>query len=352
VDIVAKPVRLSPRSRHLVNVARAAAAIYVVLHHVALIRGFPAPFSVFKHFGHQAVICFFLLSGFVIHANERHRVLLEPNRYILRRILRIYPALLVAMLISTLVVSDVEPTWAEALGNLVALQDVSGAAPGTRVGSFMGNIPLWSLSYELWFYLLYPFIMVIWTRSPHHTNLCLALLCPAVYALYIASPNHCFLMTSYFAIWWVGAMAAEAYDTGARTPRAILIPLAGLAATVFVASLPILWTTGSREVFPRLQVNHLLSALLLALFGLAPPGALAARLARLVPVGLAAGLASISYGLYVFHWPLLLQWPVATSGIGFAMAVILLLVVSWLVDRELARRLSWLSRSRTSSEAR
>jgi peptidoglycan/LPS O-acetylase OafA/YrhL len=159
-------------------------------------------------------------------------------------------------------------------------------------------------------------------------------------------------MTSYFAIWWVGAMAAEAYDTGARTPRAILIPLAGLAATVFVASLPILWTTGSREVFPRLQVNHLLSALLLALFGLAPPGALAARLARLVPVGLAAGLASISYGLYVFHWPLLLQWPVATSGIGFAMAVILLLVGSWLVDRELARRLSWLSRSRTSSEAR
>lgn len=338
-------VRLSAGSRHFVNVARACAALYVVIHHVELGRNFPFPFSIFKHFGHQAVIAFFLLSGFVIHANERHRVLVEPGRYALRRIFRIYPALIVAMALS---IAIVPAPWSlrEALGNLLALQDSIASTPGTWVGTFQNNAPLWSLSYELWFYLLYPLVMVAYARSVRVTHIGVGLLCGLSYALYIVHPNHFLVMTAYFASWWLGAMIAEAYGEGRRSIRAVALPAAGLAFTCIIAALPILHHRGANADYPILQLNHLFSALLFAILIFGPIGAAMSRALQLVPVGLAATAASVSYGLYVFHWPLLLEWQLSMTPAGLVIASLVLLAAAWLFDRELSKPLSRLASRR------
>ena len=51
----------------------------------------------------------------------------------------------------------------------------------------------------------------------------------------------------------------------------------------------------------------------------------------------AAFAASISYGLYVFHFPLLVQWDFAQTPFGLAVAAVLLLVISVVGDRYLER---------------
>lgn len=328
-------VRLSQRSSHLMSVARACAALYVVIHHVALARDFSFPFSIFKHFGHQAVIAFFLMSGFLIHANERHRVLREPMRYALRRGARVYPALIVALAISIFIVSG-KWSYSDLFGNLFALQDTIATTPGTLVGTFKGNSPLWSLSYELWFYLLYPFVMLISVRNSKVAHIVVGAACVLSYVIYIIYPNHFLVMTTYFASWWAGAAVAEAYGSGKRDVRSILLPLLALAATCVIATLPMLWKHGPQSEYPALQANHLWSALLFTAAVFSPLGVYLAKFAKAIPVRVATTLASISYGLYVFHWPILVQWRVAQNDAGFTLAVVVLLAVSWLCDRELS----------------
>jgi peptidoglycan/LPS O-acetylase OafA/YrhL len=68
--------KLSARLSASLDVARAIAACYVVLHHVANARGWSNGPGLVLRFGQEAVLIFFLLSGFVIFSNERTR--LEP----------------------------------------------------------------------------------------------------------------------------------------------------------------------------------------------------------------------------------------------------------------------------------
>ena len=126
--------------------------------------------GIFLRFGQPAVILFFLLSGFVIFANERHRAI-RPRGYFLRRLRRIYPPVLVAFVLSVVVVFDngdlrAQFSWRELLFNLLMLQDVGETKPGVITSSFLGNGPLWTLSYEVAFYLLFPFALAAWRRKP------------------------------------------------------------------------------------------------------------------------------------------------------------------------------------------
>ena len=98
-------------------------------------------------------MAFFLLSGFLIHANERHRLGSDRTAYLLRRGLRVYPTLLFAMGVSIVVASqqgelDQRFDTGELLCTLFALQDAAALKPGTICRPFMGNSPLWSLSYD------------------------------------------------------------------------------------------------------------------------------------------------------------------------------------------------------------
>jgi peptidoglycan/LPS O-acetylase OafA/YrhL len=150
-----------------------------------------ATLSASLDYSHHAVLLFFLLSGFCIHyrqakllstANEslKNRKLLDIRSFAWRRIKRLYPALLVALVLTTIldyVGLQINPGF---YAGQTAYQGLNTLArPDFSIPTVIGNLfmqgglivpplgnnaPLWSLAWEFWFYALYPAVLVLSTR--------------------------------------------------------------------------------------------------------------------------------------------------------------------------------------------
>lgn len=99
--------------------------------------------------GHEAVVLFFALSGMLVGGKLIERAVsgnLNLSSYFIDRFFRIYVPYFPILLISGLVASKSFDTQNFFI-NLAGLQGVYG-------GVFVWNNSLWSLSYEIWFYIL------------------------------------------------------------------------------------------------------------------------------------------------------------------------------------------------------
>ena len=130
---------------------RGAAALYVVFHHTIPheSRLFNVPVGHLMRFGQEAVILFFLLSGFVINYSFKLSRNKHFGNYFAKRFCRIYIPLIAVMLISYFTQSYeagefLGPDIPALLGNLFMLQDWALANPNVLVDPYMGNGPLWS----------------------------------------------------------------------------------------------------------------------------------------------------------------------------------------------------------------
>lgn len=347
------PWKVSTAQRNWLDVLRAGAALYVVAHHLGQHAGLEGGARLLLSFGQEAVMAFFLLSGFVVFANEENRVA-DLGGYAWRRIRRIYPPLLAAMLVSALVAAaagDMASAldWKRALGTLFAMQDASGLKPGVIIGPYGGNAPLWSLSYEVAFYALFPAVMALLRKNPANTGHVVGAVCGLLHASYFIYPNHFSLVGSYFAIWWTGAMCAHALRHGDRRTERFTAAIIWLFLIAAIAGLAtVIKGFAGPGVHPALMLRHFATAavmapLLLVLLRRAggPPPAVIRRPA--------AFLASISYGIYILHYPLLIQWSEAPGYPGLFGATLLLAALSWLSDRRL---LEWMRRVGPRSTAR
>lgn len=136
----------------------------------------------FTGLGHEAVMVFFVLSGFFISANVFRAFGNERwswNWYLGRRVTRLsvvlWPSLLIGLAfdaaglslfgtegpygggtgydhIIAVPVAD-RLDWTTFLGNAAYVQDIF-------VPTFGSNSPLWSLSFEFWYYMLFPCLLV------------------------------------------------------------------------------------------------------------------------------------------------------------------------------------------------
>ncbi|KXZ60582.1 Acyltransferase family protein [Microbacterium laevaniformans] len=279
---------------------------------------------------------FFLLSGFVIFANENHRVD-QFGRYYLRRLRRIYPPLLCAMAVSTILWLggwlQAAFSWSSFLGTLASLQDISFLKPGVIVDPYLGNDPLWSLSYEVAFYLLFPIVMAAWRRSITLTRWIVPVAAVVAYGLYLLSPNHFALVVAYFLTWWLGAMAAYLYGKDRLSLSRSMPELAGVVLLIAAAGVGI-WLYGFKGAgyFPFLMFRHFLVVAALYVVLLTPLRALLATLFSLTARP-AAQVASISYGLYVVHYPILVQTGAAQSPIWVLPALGATVIVAYIADR-------------------
>lgn len=134
----------------------------VVLYHIKFMEVGPQMLRrLIPSFGHEFVIVFFVLSGYVIAATvdrKRHHALTD---YALDRAARIYSVALPTLLLSTLVSLLL---WAAGMPGSGALQDIVWAAglnllflaQSWSLNAFPScNPPFWSLSYEVMYYVLY-----------------------------------------------------------------------------------------------------------------------------------------------------------------------------------------------------
>lgn len=163
-------------------------------------------------FGHQAVMVFFVLSGFFIAGSvldARRADRWSWRAYLLARATRLYVVLLPALLLGALLdglgmailhrdgfADGFAPryTWGAFLANALFLQGVRG------IPFFGSNGPLWSLSYEAWYYLLWP-LLVVAVMGPAPLRTRILAFAAGTLALVLVGPK----FTSYFLVWLLGA---------------------------------------------------------------------------------------------------------------------------------------------------
>jgi peptidoglycan/LPS O-acetylase OafA/YrhL len=285
---------------------RGLASVYVAAGHWALsIDKSTNVLNTFLRFGQEAVILFFLLSGFVIFISYSNGSDKSLKTYFIKRARRIYFPLICAFIISIVIVPSF--SLKELVGNILMLQDFSSAKPGVAVTPFQGNSPLWSLSYEWTFYLLFPFLFPVLQNNKNRVHY-IGIFSVVNLIIYILFPNHIFLVLAYFIVWWSGLELAE-YFFGTKT-RAHCIKLIGYYILIlFVLGLECGWSYHLNKhviigFYPYLIFRHFGFAFIciaLTVFATRPTKWMVSLIKPF------SKIAPISYGIYIIHFPILTQ---------------------------------------------
>ncbi len=271
--------------------------------------------------GHQAVVVFFVLSGYLVGGSVFRS--LDRGRwswkdYMLHRLVRLWIVLLPGLVLCV--------TW-DLLGlHLHRAPLLYGGAGFNHLTSavlprlspeiFFGNLffvgglhaptlgsdgALWSLAFEFWYYLLFPLALLMLRRQTSWVN---RVILAAVLVVCGAIAGWGVLLC--FPIWLLGAWMARA-----RLPR----PGPLLAQAILVSYPLVFFGTIKRHLLPGLWQDYGLglatAALLLVLLGRterADAERFGNRFAR--------SLASFSFTLYVAHLPLLLLLTSLLAGDG------------------------------------
>ena len=352
---------------HKLEAIRGFAALYVVIHHfigfTILKSELPAILRFPFRFGQEAVILFFLMSGFVIYLSSIQKTDLTFKYYFSRRFIRIYPIAFCAFFLSVLIalingyhftLDDVK----ELLGNILMLQDTYNKE-GAFVLPFLQNYPLWSLSYEWWFYMFfYPlFIFFYKKQKTKIPSIYFALIISiAGCFLYNAFPNHLFLVMGYFVMWWAGVSIGEVYIRDKKITFQNMIPvLISIFIMIVVSSVPIIqsYMNGIRKFsyinYPGLVLRSYLFTMFILLAGIVW------YRYKLVFFDFIFGqferFAAISYAIYIIHFPFIwLEMPV-DPYVAIFIKIILIFVLSYLLEIKMQPFINSLFRKKIVSNA-
>jgi peptidoglycan/LPS O-acetylase OafA/YrhL len=326
---------------------RGAAAVYVVVYHTRYFaHGALAPLFLV---GPEAVILFFLLSGFVISYSSEQRLRLPGGTatYFLHRFRRIYPLFIVALLLTWIMASIragglVAVQVPSLAANLLMLQDLKWLKQGAWFSVYLGHDPLWSLSYEWWFYIMFvPVLLTVSFRSQRWAVLSISCIAAATYRFL---PSQLGLWLGYFYIWWAGVeMAREFRKEGTVTWRGQRGTLMGLAILAIAWSVPVVVEMQSHAKLrigfePVIELRHTLAALAFV------TGAIYWRSKSFIgfkqTVGWFGSLAPISYALYVFHAPFVQTAEHLSRGFALGLILFVLIPICFLAEMVLQPRIN------------
>jgi peptidoglycan/LPS O-acetylase OafA/YrhL len=334
---------------------RGFAAIYVLLSHLssnylhAQGSWIGQPFR----YAQEGVLLFFLLSGFVIYYSwHEHRGTKNFAHFFYKRFRRIYPifflALLLAYAVTCLAKGFHAPDLGQLLGNLFMTQGFEHD-PGWQSQPFMGNGPLWSLSYEWWFYMMfYPLYVYVPAAAQKYIVLAISLIGVIGAEL---SPNIFFHILASFPLWWCGVEFAREYVahrtfTLRRQAGTIaLLTLVGLAHACVVYH----WKTASLPLnvidYPLVKLRHYAVGLVLVFLFFAW------RKTGYIGFDWTLGrfeiFAGMSYAIYVLHYPIICNLPSLTPPSSFylnvAAKVALVLVLAFFAEEVWQKKVNrWL----------
>jgi len=230
----------------IAEAGRGFAALYVFVFHIIQYANLKAIMSVgtlpyylvmfFGNYGHEAVLFFFLLSGFSIHYTSIDRPLGTFSgvlRYYYLRIRRIYPIYILAIILTLVLLylgySLFPSEYASeihAIDGKVVMYNLAFLADryyieGIFAQALPTNGPLWSLSYEVLYYLIYPLYWLINRRLGQKGAMIsfalLSILC-ITYTRHFEA-NHFTNVLSLYVIWVMGANVAQLLRSAERSRR-------------------------------------------------------------------------------------------------------------------------------------
>jgi len=346
--------RQTTEKLELLEAIRGFAALYVVIHHfigfTTLKQTLHPLLRLPFRFGQEAVIVFFLMSGFVIciatYKTSQHNV----RTFFYKRFFRIYPIFLATLGLSVLVAlcngeSFSSKDTSNFLGNLLMLQDMPDK-PGAFIHPFLKNHALWSLSYEWWFYMLFIPLSVLLNRIKYYyagpsIYSVLTLSCVA-YLFYLLLPNHLLLVLAYLVMWWVGVVCGEMYFKQISFDWKNMLPLyVSLFVMLCLTAIPTITnyratqSVSNLTEYPFIVFRHFSFAFLcvggIHLYHIYKFGLLKTIF---IPF---AKLSSISYALYCVHFPVLwLHIPFINNiYLALSIKIILVVVLAYLLEKKL-----------------
>lgn len=308
--------------------------------------------------GHEAVIFFFVLSGFVIHLRYATRIVggargpFDLWPYLGRRAKRLYPPLVAALLVTL---------GLDLLGQRLQLATALGTTPypllNANLGSdhsvptalrnlafimdpvFGSDGPLWSLNYEWYFYLIYPAIHLLARRSWIAATVALVVLSALGSApIWPVSMKWLYQVLQLMIVWWFGALLADRFAGRFRVGYRTLSLLT--LAPLVLALRPV--GAFAQDVIVGVGFTGLIAAC----FALQESGWSLRPLARLQPLG------NMSYTLYVLHFPILvfmggclmktnggvLPEHFGWVGIGIALCLLVAWLLHFVIERPFTRR--------------
>jgi peptidoglycan/LPS O-acetylase OafA/YrhL len=314
----------------LLDSSRAIAALVVVYHH--FFSHFPSVFASLKQsspaiyaflqmisdLNSEAVMFFFILSGFCIYLSA-HRYdfskRTDVNTYLYKRFKRILPIYITGLAFTFLLGyisnrhGDASFSFTNLLGNLLFLQTSANVSAFWFV-PYGENGPLWSISYEMFYYLFFPFFALLarllfgsaGEERYWYLSLLLALLLSlgGVFSRFIFfTPYGAFL--SYFILWYTGVYLAHLYIYRRHNDQLFLLYGLGITSLfVFTYFFP-------SDTLSKLSNGSIIVLLAYAFYRFKKwrHNKLYRKLENLTNV-LFYHLGTGSYAIYILHFPLLL----------------------------------------------
>lgn len=279
------------------DLLRFSAAAMVFLAHLSWQRLSGGMFYWVHHYGHSAVIVFFVLSGYVIGyvAHEKERTL---KQYAAARLSRLYSVVIPAILLTVAadaIGTSLDPAIYSPQDQsfpLVRMLLASAFLTQSWFGHWglLSNGSYWSLPYEFWYYAMFGSVFYLQGRWRWIAALACAL---------IAGPD----ILLYFPLWLFGLGAYLQSKTKLATPRLLFFATGAIGLAVFLRQGTLVNIHISQDYLPdgfRIE-DYLL--------GLAVAGNLLAgsqlklsfgRMENWIPRA-----AGMTFSLYLFHLPLL-----------------------------------------------
>ncbi len=314
------PRRIQPHLSNFIAFARWFAAGVVVTFHLRGVvftdyRSMHASGLLFRAFffatgfGHEAVIIFFVLSGYLVGGEVLHSLQrgdFTARGYAVKRVSRLYSVYLAALVLGGLLdltgvhhfngtgvythgmdFPDVEYSTAARLNVPTALANVF-FCQRLLAEPFGSNEPLWSLANEAWYYVMFPLLAYALLGSGTRARLsCIAVL--AVAAWFVRGE-----MLAYFSVWMLGLAPCLLTGPLIRRPWIpTLLMIGALTASRF-------WWFGYLSMLEQ----DLIVAASFVLFLNSYDYIAAPSTPRLAEFNRA--LAGFSYSIYLLHWPLAL----------------------------------------------
>lgn len=135
---------------------RGMSCLFIVGWHVAFLAPTGHPTHLTAYWGTDALIMFFMLSGLVINLSESRKPKTRKE-FIKNRFIRIYPQFVVGMLLGLFalyITGTAFPSVRVVLGNFLMVSTMKDYM-AFIVPSIQSNLPVWSLSFEVAFYILF-----------------------------------------------------------------------------------------------------------------------------------------------------------------------------------------------------
>jgi peptidoglycan/LPS O-acetylase OafA/YrhL len=281
----------------------------------------------FAGFGHQAVIVFFVLSGFLISSTIiRSHVLGKWSwrDYAVNRATRLYVVLVPGLLLGFF--WDRLGSWLFSAKGIYAhsLSDLGLSVPlnNLTLGNFLGNFlflqtilcdtfgsngPLWSLANEFWYYVLFPVALgagLAW--ATRRDRMAIPLTCLAILIGIFVGGS----ILIEFLIWLAGCALVFLYSRVQIRSKPAVLGMLCFFSILAGVSLAVARTRQWDPLLSDLELGFVFTLFLFALLQYqvaedsSPYSAVAHR------------LAGFSYSLYVLHFPFLLffrAWLVPTD---------------------------------------